>query len=83
MAGHLQVLARLLRERNITQGDVALKLGYNSPSAISMILGGKRGIGRKELLIMCELAGYHSRNWQGKVTIYSLLKRPKRYQALR
>lgn len=57
MAGHLKILSQLFRDKGIKQSDVAQKMGYNSPSAISMILAGKRGIGRKELLQMCEIAG--------------------------
>lgn len=57
MAGHLKILSQLFRDQGIKQGDVAKDMGYSSPSAISMILAGKRGVGRKELLRMCELAG--------------------------
>lgn len=57
MAGHLKILSQLFRDQGIKQSDVAVKMGYNSPSAISMILAGRRGIGRKELLEMCKIAG--------------------------
>lgn len=57
MASHLQVLASLFKAAGLTQADVAARMGYNAPSMISMALNGKRNLGRKELLMMCEIAG--------------------------
>lgn len=57
MATHLQVLASLFKAAGLTQADVAARMGYNAPSMISMALNGKRNLGRKELLRMCEIAG--------------------------
>lgn len=57
MRAYRSILAQKLKEAGYRQSDVAKALGYNSPSAIGMMLRGSRSIGREELLKMCELAG--------------------------
>lgn len=57
MRAYRIILAQKLKEAGLRQSDVAKALGYNSPSAIGMMLSGKRGIGRMELEKMCDLAG--------------------------
>ena len=57
MRSYRTILAARLKAAGLRQSDVARELGYNSPSAIGMMLAGKRGIGRMELERMCSLAG--------------------------
>lgn len=57
MANHLKVLAELFKVAGLTQAEVAKSMSYDAPSMISMALKGKRNLGRKELLKMCEIAG--------------------------
>lgn len=57
MRHHLPILARLLKDKGLRQEDIAKSLGYNSPSAIGMMLRGERGMDRGVLAAMCELAG--------------------------
>lgn len=57
MRQHLHILARLLKDKGLRQADIATALGYNSPSAVGMMLRGERGMDRGTLEKMCELAG--------------------------
>lgn len=57
MAIHMKVLAKLLKTAGLKQAEVAKRMGYNSPSMISMVINGKRNLGRDELLKMCQIAG--------------------------
>lgn len=57
MRGHLAILASLLKDKGLTQGDVARLTGYASASAIGMMLRGERAMSRETLEAMCELAG--------------------------
>lgn len=57
MRPHLPILARLLKEQGLTQTEVAKRLGYQSGSAVGMMLRGERGMGREELEKLCEMAG--------------------------
>lgn len=57
MASHIAVLAKLIREAGLRQSDIAVKMGYKSPSAVGMMLSGQRKLGRKELLKMLEIIG--------------------------
>ena len=54
---HLSILKDLLAARKVKQIEVAKALGYNSQSQVSMMLKGKRPVGRAELEKMCEMAG--------------------------
>ena len=54
---HLPILKALLAEKGIRQAEVAKRLGLASPSAAGMKLRGERGMERRELEIMCEMAG--------------------------
>lgn len=57
MRPHLRILARLLKDKGLRQADIAKALGYDSPSAVGMMLRGERGMDRGALERMCELAG--------------------------
>ena len=57
MANHLQVLAKIFKATGLTQADVAKHMYYKSPSMISMVLRGERGMGLEELMKMCDIAG--------------------------
>ena len=57
MRAHLAILKSLLKEKNLTQEDVAKALGYKSGSAIGMMLRGERAMARVVLEKTCELAG--------------------------
>lgn len=57
MRSHLAILKSLLKEKKLTQGDVAKALGYESPSAIGMMLRGERAMARVVLEKTCELVG--------------------------
>lgn len=57
MRKHLTILASLLKAQGLTQKAVADRLGYDSASAVGMMLRGERLVGREELMRMCELAG--------------------------
>lgn len=57
MRPHLPILAALLKAKGLRQADVAKALGYDSPSAVGMMLRGERGMDRGVLERMCELAG--------------------------
>lgn len=57
MRAHLAILKTLLKEKNLTQEDVAKALGYKSPSAVGMMLRGERAMARVVLEKTCELAG--------------------------
>jgi transcriptional regulator with XRE-family HTH domain len=57
MRSHLAILKTLLREKGLTQKDVAIALGYQSPSAVGMMLRGERAMAREVLEKACDLAG--------------------------
>lgn len=57
MRSHLAILKSLLKEKNLTQEDVAKALGYKSASAVGMMLRGERAMARVVLEKTCELAG--------------------------
>lgn len=57
MRSHLAILAELLKRRKVKQIEVARALGYKTQSQVSMMLRGKRPVGREELEKMCEMAG--------------------------
>lgn len=57
MRKHLPILASLLKAKGLRQSDVAVALGYDSASAVGMMLRGQRRMGREELERMCALAG--------------------------
>jgi len=44
---------------DITQEELAKKLGYTAPAAISMIERGQRGISKQKLLKFCQLLDIH------------------------
>lgn len=52
---HLQVLNNLRQEAGIHQSHIATLFGFNSPSAVSMLLNGKREMDLDKLLKMCEI----------------------------
>lgn len=57
MRSHLLILSQLLKAQGLRQSDVAKALGYQSASAVGMMLRGERTMGREELEKMCTLAG--------------------------
>ena len=57
MRQHLTILAHMLKDKGLRQEDIALALGYKSPSAVGMMLRGERGMDRGVLERMCKLAG--------------------------
>lgn len=57
MRGHLAILASLLKGKGLRQGDIAKLTGYDSASAIGMMLRGERAMSRETLEALCELAG--------------------------
>ena len=57
MRSHLAILKTMLKERKLTQHDVAKALGYKSASAVGMMLRGERPMARVVLDKTCELAG--------------------------
>jgi len=57
MRGHLTILASLLKDRGLTQGEIAKLIGYESASAVGMMLRGERAMSRETLEKICELAG--------------------------
>jgi transcriptional regulator with XRE-family HTH domain len=54
---HIPILKALLEAKGIHQGHIAERLGYKSASAIGMKLREERGLERRELEVMCEMAG--------------------------
>lgn len=54
---HLPILKALLASKGIKQGEVAKRLGLASASAAGMKLRGERGMDRRELEMVCEMAG--------------------------
>lgn len=57
MRSHLAILKQMLKSKGFTQKDIAVRLGYESASAVGMMLRGERSMGRVELEKMCVLAG--------------------------
>lgn len=52
---HLQVLDELRLEAGLLQNQLATRLGLSSPSAVSMLLNGKRDLDLEKLLKLCEI----------------------------
>lgn len=57
MTQHLAILKKLLTDKKLTQGKIAKLLGYDSPSAVGMMLRGERSMSREVLEKLCDLAG--------------------------
>ena len=57
MRQHLQILARLLKDADISQQSAAERIGHKSGSTVGMMLRGERGMSRNDLESLCALVG--------------------------
>ena len=81
MRKHRAILANLLKEKGYSHAKLASLLGYNSASAVGMMLRGQRLMGREELTKMCELAGITILELASMSDDLILTKRPESAEA--
>jgi len=81
---------------DMTQDDLAIALGYQSPSVISMIERGLRGISKEKLLKFCQILDIHISDvieynpdrhkedplYQDFMYIYNSERKPKAYESI-